>query len=220
MIRAVIFDMDGTLFDTERVYHEAWYATRDALGLPHDRFELALKACTGRNYADSVALFSEHLGDLISFDDFIKARMPFYDAAIARRGGLPKKAGIDELFSYLKQNGYRTGLVSSTRRPKVIEHLSEAGILDFFDVLVTGDMVSRGKPDPEGYQKAAEMLGLAAEECMGVEDSFVGVRAVNAAGLYTVMVPDMFEPTPEIAALLDAKCETLAHIIPILEQNK
>ena len=219
MIKAVIFDMDGTLFDTERVYHEAWYATRDALGLPHDRFALALKACTGRNYADSVELFEEHLGDLISFEDFVKARTPYYDAEIKRRGGLPRKPGIDELFPYLKANGYRIGLATSTREAKAREHLAEAGILAYFDVMITSEMVENGKPDPEVYLKAAAALGLRPDECMGVEDSFVGVRSVSAAGLFTVMVPDMFEPTPEIEALLDAKCETLAHIIPVLEKK-
>ena len=219
MIKAVIFDMDGTLLDTERVYHVAWYATRDALGLPHDRFERALKACTGRNYADACALFGEHLGDILSFEEFVKARTPHYDAEIARRGGIPKKPGAEALFAYLKQNGYPIALATSTRREKVLEHLAEAGWADVFDVIISGDMVENGKPDPEVYLKAAAALGVAPDECMGVEDSFVGVRAVHGAGMFTVMVPDMFEPTPEIAALIDVKCETLHDIIPILQQK-
>jgi HAD superfamily hydrolase (TIGR01509 family) len=219
MIKAVIFDMDGTLFDTERVYHVSWLAARDALGLPHDRFDAALKACTGRNFADACVLFDEVLGDLITFERFVEVRRPFYDAEIERRGGLPKKPGLHEIFDYLKGNGYKIALATSTRREKVSEHLGEAGIADVFDVIVSGDMVENGKPDPEVYLKAAAMLGLEPEECMGVEDSFVGVRSIHGAGMFTVMVPDMHEPTPEIAAMLDAKCATLLDIIPLLEKE-
>lgn len=219
MIKAIIFDMDGTLFDTERVYHVSWLAARDALELPHDRFDAALKACTGRNFADSCVLFDEVLGDLITFERFVEVRRPFYDAEIERRGGLPKKPGLHEIFDYLKGNGYKIALATSTRREKVSEHLGEAGIADVFDVIVSGDMVENGKPDPEVYLKAAAMLGLEPEECMGVEDSFVGVRSIHGAGMFTVMVPDMHEPTPEIEALLDAKCATLLDIIPLLEKE-
>ena len=213
----VFFDMDGTLFDTETVYHIAWRAAAVELGLPHDRFERTLADCTGRNAKDTRDYFETYMADLVSYDDFIKTRGPYYDAEIERRGGIPKKPGLHELFDYLKANGYKMALATSTRRVKTLENLERTGLMACFDALITGDMVEQGKPHPETYLRAAEALGLAPEECMGVEDSLAGVRAISAAGMFTVMVPDMVEPTPEIEALLDAKCLSLHEIIPLLQ---
>ena len=100
---------------------------------------------------------------------------------------------------------------------RTLENMERTGLGYYFDVLVTGDMVEHGKPHPETFLVAADKLGVDPADCMGVEDSFNGVRAIRAAGMFTVMVPDVTAPTPEIEALLDAKCETLRDIIPIIE---
>lgn len=217
MIRAVIFDMDGTLFDTEKVYHEAWRAAGVETGIPSERLETTLKACTGRNAKDTRAYFDEHMADLIGYDDFIAVRTRLYDEIVARMGGTPKKAGLDELLAYLKASGYRIGLATSTRRPKTMGNLEQTGILPYFDAIVTGDMVENGKPHPETYLRAAEALGIAPAECMGVEDSLAGVEAIHRAGMLTVMVPDLVEPTPRVEAMLDVKCASLHDIIPLLQ---
>ena len=217
MIKAVVFDMDGTLFDTERVYANAWRSAGRELGLPADRVETAVCACTGCNAKDAKAYFEQHMADLITFDEFIAVRIRHYDEAIERLGCVPKKPGLDELLSYLKQNGYGIALATATRRERTLDNLARTGILEYFDALVTGDAVQHGKPHPETFLTAAEMLGLAPEECMGVEDSFNGIRSIHVAGMFTVMVPDTVMPTPEIEALLDAKCQTLHDIIPLLQ---
>lgn len=217
MIKAVIFDMDGTLFDTERVYADAWRAAGRELGLPADRVDAAVRACTGRNPEDTRNYFKQNMADLITFDDFIAVRIRLYDEEIERLGCVPKKPGLDELLSYLKQNGYKIALGTATRRERTLENLTRTGILDYFDTLVTGDVVTHGKPHPETFLKAADLLGVAPEECMGVEDSFNGVNSIHAAGMFTVMIPDTVQPTPEIEAKLDAKCQTLHDIIPLLQ---
>lgn len=218
MIKAVVFDMDGTLFDTESVYAMAWREAGRELGLPSDRVEAAVAACTGRNTKDTQEYFAQNMADIVTYDDFIAARTRHYDAEIERRGGIPKKAGLDELFAYLKQNGYKMALATATRRERTLDNLTKTGILDYFDALVTGDIVSHGKPHPETFLTAARMLGVKPNECMGVEDSFNGVRSIHAAGMLTVMIPDTVMPTPEIEALLDVKCKSLKDIIPLLQE--
>ena len=155
----------------------------------------------------------------MTYDDFIEARRPYFDAELDRLGGVPKKEGLDELFAFLKAEGYYIGLATSTRHARTLQMLGRAGLSDAFDTIMAGDMVENGKPHPEIYLRAAEALGVEPSECMGVEDSLAGVRAVHAAGMFTVMIPDLVEPTPEIEALLDARCETLGDIIPLLRRK-
>ncbi|MBO5898069.1 MAG: HAD family phosphatase [Clostridia bacterium] len=218
MIKAVIFDMDGTLFDTERVYSQAWYAAGEALGIAKERIDHALAHCRGVNAKSTRLYFETHLADAVTYDDFIETRRPFFDAILERMGGVPKKPGLDELFSYLKANGIRIGLATSTRRARTVEMLTKAGLLDRFDAIMAGDMVENGKPDPEIYLRAAQEMGIDPAECMGVEDSLAGVEAIHRAGMFTVMIPDMVAPTPAVEAMLDVKCNSLHEIIPLLQR--
>ena len=216
MIKAVIFDMDGTLFDTESVYANAWRAAGRELNFAP--IEEAIAACTGRNAKDTRRFFEDHYADLVSYDEFMAVRTKYYDAKIAEIG-VPLKPGVVELLEYLKANGIGIALATATRMVRTLENMERTGLGHYFDVLVTGDMVEHGKPHPETFLTAAAKLGVDPSECMGVEDSFNGVRAIRAAGMVTVMVPDVTAPTPEIEALLDAKCETLHELIPMIEKS-
>lgn len=215
MIKAVIFDMDGTLFDTESVYADAW--RRAGRELNFAPIEQAITACTGRNAKDTRQYFEDNFANLISYDEFMVARNRYYEATIEERG-VPLKPGVVELLNYLKANGIGVALATATRIERTLYNLERTGLRPYFDVLVTGDMVENGKPHPETFLTAAERLGVLPCECIGVEDSFNGVRAIRAAGMFTVMVPDTVAPTPEIEALLDAKCQTLHDIRPIIEK--
>ena len=121
---------------------------------------------------------------------------------------------------YLKCNGYKIALATSTNATRVDRHLVQSDMKKYFDAVVTGETVPNGKPAPDIFLVAAKQLGVDAAECMGVEDSFNGVRAVKSAGMYTVMVPDMIAPTQEILEILDACPVQLSDIIAILEQMK
>jgi HAD superfamily hydrolase (TIGR01509 family) len=215
MIKAVIFDMDGTLFDTESVYVDAW--RRAGRELNFAPIEQAITACTGRNAKDTRQYFEDNFADLISYDEFMVVRTRYYEAAIAERG-VPIKEGVVELLDYLKANGIAIALATATRTERTLDNLERTGLRSYFDVLVTGDMVENGKPHPETFLTAAERLCVLPCECIGVEDSFNGVRAIRAAGMFTIMVPDTVPPTPEIEALLDAKCTTLHEVRPIIEK--
>lgn len=217
MIRAVIFDKDGTLHDTEKVYHRAWREAAERTGVPRIMDFVAI--CTGTNFARTEELWQEFYGDAFSFRPFWELRNAIYDDLIAREG-LPVKEGAYELLDYLRDNGYRIALATSTNAPRVERHLVQSDMKKYFDAVVTGDTVTSGKPAPDIFLIAAKRLGIAPTECMGVEDSFNGVRAVKAAGMYTVMAPDMIQPTKEILDLTDACVAELGQIIPILENMK
>ena len=119
------------------------------------------------------------------------------------REGLPLKSGARELLSALNGSGTPLALASSTRTETVRRELRDAGLLDFFDVVIGGDQVTRSKPHPEIFLRAAAELGTAPEECCVIEDSFNGIRAAAAAGMHPLMVPDMLQPDEEILALAE-----------------
>lgn len=217
MIKAVIFDKDGTLHDTEKVYHRAWRAAAEQTGVPRIMDFVAL--CTGTNFTRTEQLWQEFYGDAFAFRPFWELRDAIYDELIEREG-LPIKDGAYGLLDYLQQNGYRIGLATSTNAPRVKRHLAMSDMEKYFDAVVTGDTVSRGKPAPDIFLITAEQLGVRPAECMGVEDSFNGVRALRAAGMFTVMAPDMIAPTDEILDLTDACVDGLSQIIPLLETMK
>lgn len=217
MIKAVIFDKDGTLHDTEQVYHRAWRAAAEQMGVPNIMEFVAI--CTGTNYTRTAELWQEYYGDAYAFRPFWELRNAIYDEMIEQEG-LPIKQGAYELLDYLKDNGYKIALATSTNAPRVDRHLVKSDMKKYFDAVVTGDTVPNGKPAPDIFLIAAERLGVDPADCMGVEDSFNGVRAVKAAGMYTVMVPDMIAPTQEILQISDASLAQLSDIIAILEQMK
>ena len=134
------------------------------------------------------------------------------------RDGVPKKPGLMELLEDLRAQGIPMAVASSTSREEAWEELRLSGLKDYFAAGVFGDMVSNGKPDPEIYQKAAELLGVSPADCAAVEDSFNGVLSAVNAGCKTVMVPDQKQPTPELLEKIYAKKETLLEVIPLIRQ--
>ena len=217
MIKAVIFDKDGTLHDTEQVYHRAWRLAAEQAGVPN--IMEFVRLCTGTNAHQTAILWQEFYGDAYDFESFWALRDRIYDGIIETEG-LPVKEGAYELLDYLRDNGILIGLATSTNAERVHRHLVLSDMKKYFGAVVTGDTVPNGKPAPDIFLRAAEKLEIDPEDCMGVEDSFNGVRAVHAAGMYTVMVPDMIAPTEKILGICDACPKTLFDIITIIETMK
>lgn len=196
---AVVFDMDGVIFDSERLVLECWIAVADKYGIPD--IETTMRRCLGLNATATEQLVKERYGQAFDYRGF-KAENSKLFHELADGGRLPLKPGVKELLSWLKSENIKIALASSTRKQVVEQELKEAFLYDFFDEIVCGDMVSRSKPDPEIYLKACELLKVAPENAFAIEDSHNGIRSAFAAGMKAIMVPDMMEVTDEIKKMV------------------
>ena len=217
MIEAIVFDMDGPLFDSERIVQRSWEEAGNQLGLEH--MGETIYHTLGMNLAGRNHYFRNTIAKDFPCEEFAKqARIWFYK--IVNEEGLPMKNGARKLLEYGKVNGYRMAIATSSRKEYALKNLKAAKIYDFFDAGVFGDMVQHAKPDPEIYLKACDSIGAAPANCIALEDAPAGIRAAYAAGMKPIMIPDLVAPTPEIEALLYETCDTLLGVIGILEKLK
>lgn len=192
---AVVFDMDGVIFDTEAICRRAWHACAGKYNIQDvDALLIPASAQTnnicGKFFMSSWAKIS--LWKLLNKD----AREGFL--RIEREEGIPVKKGARELLSWLKEQGAVVGLASSTAHDIVVQELTDAGLVDYFQAITGGDQITHSKPDPEIYLKACEKLGIDPKEAYAVEDSYNGIRSAFSAGMKPLMVPDLLPPTGEM----------------------
>lgn len=199
-MKAVVFDMDGVIFDTERAVIEVWKEVAEKYGIP-DITDYCME-CMGTNADEARTRFNARYGDKFNYDE-LRAEKTGNVRAMFARGEIDTKPGVENILKTLRKNGFRIALASSTREEAVREELTSAGLIEYFDELVTGDMVEKSKPAPDIFLKACEKLGVKPEEAVGIEDSFNGIRSCHAAGLYTIMVPDILQPDEEIKQTAD-----------------
>lgn len=216
-VKAVIFDMDGVLFDTERLCMDSWIAVAGKNGIPD--MEAFFPSCIGRNMTDTRMLFHEFYGDTYDYEQFRKQASAWFHDYV-ESNGIPVKKGVREILDYLCQNGYRIGLASSTSLPSVEHHLQRTGIRQYFQSLTTGDMVEHSKPCPDIYLMACERMGVNPAEAMAVEDSPNGIRAAYDAGMVPVMVPDLIAPDQEMHDKSALTCQDLLELIRFFENIK
>lgn len=207
--KAVVFDMDGVIFDSERLVIECWKVVADKYGVPG--IEEACQEVLGVNAVETKEKFLKRYGADFPYDAY-KSEMSKLFHDLYDGGRLPLKTGVVELLQYLKESDVKVALASSTRSAVVRQELTDAGIIEYFQVVIGGDMVSRSKPQPDIFLKACEELGVAPEEAFAIEDSYNGIRAAAAGKLRPLMVPDLMPPTEEIQALSEASFETLLDV--------
>lgn len=219
MIKAVVFDMDGVIFDSEKLYRKHWMITGKEYGIPEETMSELCNLIAGATKENNEKLMKSRFGQDFDYMEFRGRTMERMDQDILEHG-LELKAGVKELFAYLKDKGYQIGLATSTARERAEKNLKNAGILDVFDEIVYGGTVPRGKPYPDIYLRACELLGVKPEEAMGIEDSLNGVKASATAGLYTVMVIDLIQPTKEAKEQADQIFDSLFDVISLMEDGQ
>lgn len=210
---AVIFDMDGTLFDTEMISRLAWLDVKEKYNLPvTEEFMLKLIGLTPANAQ-------------IVYDAYMPKGWPQeeafqhhedYIAWYRQTYGIPTKGDLHKLLSYVKNKGYRLALATSARHDNMMYNLKSSDTLQYFETVLSAEMMEKGKPDPDIYLKTMQALQVEPQRCIIIEDSFNGVKAAHASGADVVMIPDLREPTPEISRLCDYQLESLEDLFHLL----
>lgn len=196
---AVIFDMDGLLFDTERLYIEQSRISEKKFGLmiPEEVHWQTI----GKTLEDAQRVYAERYGRDFPVEDFMHTTKDLVYRYIEEHG-LPVKPGAADLLSELKVRGFCVILASSSPRWMIEKNLQLAGLADCFDFTVSGEDVERGKPAPDIFLHAAALAGADPAECVVLEDSNNGIRAAHSAGMRPVMVPDIKPPEPDVAGMV------------------
>lgn len=200
MIQAAIFDMDGLLFDTERLCTDAWknVSSERGFSMPDSLF----RSCVGLNNRDTRTKVLSTMGGDFPYEEFADQTRTWMRVRMDENGP-PEKPGIRALFGYLRDAGVPIGLATSTSEPSARWMIEKAGLESWFSAFAFGSEVATGKPAPDIFLLARDRLGVSdSSACVVFEDSPAGLRAAHAAGMRPVHVPDMVEVSPEIQKLV------------------
>lgn len=193
--KAVIFDMDGVIFDSESLVLVCWDKLAEKYHLKgiHE----AMVASIGTTNEKTREIVLERLGEDFPFEEYRREASAMFHE-IADRGDLPVKKGVRELLEYLRASGIPTAVASSTRLEVVAKELKQAGLYDYFQVVMGGDQLKRSKPEPDIYLMTCEKMGVDPKYAYAIEDSYNGIRSSYSAGMKPIMVPDLLVPTEEM----------------------
>lgn len=214
MVEGVIFDMDGLMFDTERLWDEVWEEVGLTLGI--NAIKEFNKRSRGVNQAGAREIFLQLFGaGGVGYEELQARCSARLEEELERH--IPVKPGLYELLDTLKGRDIPMAVASSTHRKMVLRNLELAGITSYFAAVITGDMVKSGKPAPDIFLAAAKAIGREPERCLVLEDSSNGIRAAAAAGCLSVMVPDLDPPTLGLARLYTVRADSLKQVIDLLD---
>jgi len=214
MVSGIIFDMDGVLIDSERQSNEGWLWAAGQLGVNMPMWLIdSFKGAP----AELCCKF---------FDDYYKGVIDYWEAKelrtqhvykIRETEGIPVKKGVKDIFEYIRNNGLKCAVATSTRRESAEKTLHEIGVWDYLDAVVYGDEVERGKPEPDIFLRAAKAIGVNPSEAVVVEDSINGIKAGYAAGMRVVHIPDTIAIDDDIRKLTYMVCDDLNGLIDVVE---
>ena len=208
-VKGVLFDMDGIVLDTEKLYTRFWQEAAQCFGYPMT-YEMGLGMRSLSKEAGERQL-KEYLGDNVDYQQVRNKRIEIMNAYIEEHG-VETKVGILELLVFLKEKGIKTAIATSSPLDRAEKYLTQVGLIEKFDEIVSGHMVEHGKPAPDVYIYAASKIGLAPEECLVLEDSPTGLLASNRAGCIPVMVPDQDMPDENVKKMVYAVAENLSAV--------
>ena len=212
MLKAIICDVDGTLLDTERIYMKAWKMAGKELG--YEVPDEVLRKTRAMNAKDASVIFETMIGNGFSYEKTRVGRVRIAEEMIEEESPI-LKPGVMEMIAFAKENGLPLAVASSTGKEKTLSHLKQNGLDGIFDAIVGGDMITKGKPAPDIFLKAAEYLGIAPENCAVLEDSISGIQAAAAAGMVPIQIPDVVPANDETKKLSYAVIESLLDIEPV-----
>ncbi|MGN0466199.1 MAG: HAD family hydrolase [Lachnospiraceae bacterium] len=215
MKKGVIFDMDGLLLDTERIYREGWEITAKEFGVLHN-LEFP-KAICGTSGSSMVAVVEKYYPE-VDANAFIKACRSYVHESVSRF--VPEKPGIHEILNYFKERGVKIAVASSSQPQIIKNNLQKVGVLDQFDAVVSGAQVEHGKPAPDIFLEAARQIGCEPKDCYVFEDGRNGIKAGVAAGCDTIMIPDLTEPDEELKSLCVAIYPSLIEAMEAIERGE
>lgn len=217
MFKAIIFDMDGVMFDTEKLFVKCGIEVGRRIGYNIDS-KIIIK-CMGSNYNKIREIFFEELGDSFPFDLFYKEYLKVREDFI-KKNGIDVKKGVYELLNYLYINKYKIAIASSNDRDIIRNYLELAGINEnIFDVIMGGDGFINGKPMPDIYLETCRLLGIDSGETMVIEDSNNGIKASYLAGCFTVFIPDISVVDDNNLYMINKKMDSLLDVIEYLDKN-
>ncbi len=196
IVKAVVLDMDGLMIDTEPLYMRAFQKAAKEFG--YELTDYFLMGFVGRPDNDCRNIIAEQFGTGFPLDTFWE-RWPQVWREEALTNGIDRKPGLPELLSYLSEVGLPSAIATSAYRDQAEFSLNRASVTTYpFTHIVTGDEVSRGKPAPDIFLEAARRLGIKPRQCVALEDSENGIKAATSAGMISIMVPDLIQPSEEI----------------------
>ncbi len=216
-IKAVIFDMDGLMFDTEKLWLDGVIKTNEVYGYNVPP-ELIIK-CMGNRQDKIDIMLKEAMGDDFDPAEFRRLNKIFMKEQVETIG-LGIKKGLMELLEFLKTQDVKLAVASSSAMNRIEERFSQAKLsTDYFDFIIGGDKVERPKPDPQIYQIACEVLGVKPDEAIALEDSDNGIRSALHAGVRPILIPDLKEPSDEVKEMAYRKYDSLDQVIELFKEK-
>ncbi|WP_195954616.1 HAD family hydrolase [Clostridium tertium] len=215
-LKLVIFDMDGLIFDTERLSYESWKEAAKEFNIDFD-LNLLYKLL-GTNHESVRNTLHNEFENKINVDNYIMERNNIYLSKIMN-GEVEKKKGIEEILKYLTDKNIKKAVATSSNREIAYKLLKDAGIYDYYDYILCGDEVKKSKPNPEVFLRVAEKLDIPANQCMVLEDSEAGTIAASRAKMTPVIIPDLKNPSEDIEKLAFKKLNNLEEVINLIEDS-